>query len=99
MRRPARGTARLQRFSLLVGLFAAVTLGFALAPYVSIAAVGLLVIRSCMEMRARFFLAFATAVQVITEVFVADAKLDECPYKEVSSNLGLHRVRRCASQW
>jgi hypothetical protein len=42
MRRPATGTARLQRVSLLLGLFAAVTLGFALAPYVGLATVGLL---------------------------------------------------------
>ncbi len=42
MRRPPTGTARLQRVSLLFGLFAAVTLGFALAPYVGLAAVGLL---------------------------------------------------------
>jgi protein kinase-like protein len=42
VRRSAGATARLQRVGLLAGLFAAVTLGFALAPYLSLAAVGLL---------------------------------------------------------
>jgi Protein kinase domain len=41
-RRPVRGTPRMQRVILLAGLFATVTVGFARAPYLSLAAIGVL---------------------------------------------------------
>ena len=41
-RRPVRATARMQRVTLLAGLFATVTVGFARAPYLSLAAIGVL---------------------------------------------------------